>query len=51
MKIKQLLNKEENLHSFNEALQQIRKETKIIKKKPKKNIKRSRKPKKKNNRN
>ena len=48
MKVKQLLNKEENLHSFNEALQQIRKETKIIKKKPKKSIKRSRKPKKNN---
>ena len=51
MKIKQLLNKEENLHSFNEALQQIREETKVIKKKSKKNIKRPRKPRKKNNRN
>ena len=51
MKINQLLNKEKNLHSFNETLQQIRKETKTIKKKPQKSIKRSRKSKKKINRN
>ena len=49
MKIKKLLNREENFHTFNEALQQIQKETKTIKKKPQKSIKRSRKPKKKNN--
>ena len=30
MKVKHLLNKEENLHSFNEALQQIRKEQKLL---------------------